>query len=66
MRKPEDIQEGDKVQVICPNYLAGQVGVVLCREVRSDGRPSKRWLIQLEGEDILVSLCPEELQILSH
>ncbi|MEC4818640.1 MAG: hypothetical protein SAK29_36005 [Scytonema sp. PMC 1069.18] len=47
-----------------PPYVAGKVGTVCDREVLCDGKPSDRWLIQVDSEDILVSLTPQEFELL--
>lgn len=65
MHDPKDIRVGDRVQILQPAYVAGKIGVVSGREVDSEGQPSDRWLIQLISEDIMVSLTPNEFQILS-
>jgi hypothetical protein len=56
---------GDRVKILQPAYVAGKVGVICDREVQSGGQPSDRWLIQIVSEDIVVSLPPDEFQVLS-
>jgi hypothetical protein len=53
------------VKILQPAYVAGKVGVICDREVQSGGQPSDRWLIQIVSEDIVVSLPPDEFQVLS-
>ncbi len=64
MHSPKNIQVGDRVKILQPAYVAGQVGVVCGREVHSGVQVSDRWLIQLVSEDIIVSLTPDEFQVL--
>ncbi|WP_026733158.1 hypothetical protein [Fischerella sp. PCC 9605] len=63
MHTPENVQAGDKVLILSPAYVAGKFGVVLSREPFVDGQPSDRWLIQVNNENIVVSLTPNEFQV---
>ena len=65
LRTPEDITLGARVLILLPTYVAGKVGTICGREVLSDSQPSNRWLVQLDVEDIVVSLTPKEFRILS-
>jgi hypothetical protein len=65
LHTPKNIQVGDRVKILQPAYVAGKVGVICDREVQSGGQPSDRWLIQIVSEDIVVSLPPDEFQVLS-
>lgn len=56
--------KNSKVLIQYPPYVAGKVGTVCDREVLCDGKPSDRWLIQVDSEDILVSLTPQEFELL--
>ncbi|MDM9384392.1 hypothetical protein QUB80_27350 [Chlorogloeopsis sp. ULAP01] len=65
MHTPENVQIGAKVLILRPAYVAGKVGVVCGREVLSDNQPSDRWLIQVNSENIVVSLTPNDFQVIS-
>ncbi|QLE54509.1 hypothetical protein [Nostoc sp. TCL26-01] len=67
MPNPDGVQIGDRVLILSPGYIAGEFGVVCGRESRSDGQPSKRWLIKIDSEkdNIVVSLLSGEFQIIS-
>ncbi|WP_414579174.1 hypothetical protein [Anabaena sp. CCY 9402-a] len=62
---PKSIQVGNKVLILHPAYVAGKVGVVYGRESPLDGQPSNRWLIQVDTDNILVSLTPQDFQVIS-
>ncbi|WP_336622319.1 hypothetical protein [Chlorogloeopsis sp. ULAP01] len=59
------IQVGDKVLILLPEYVAGKVGVIWGLEKLSGGQMSGRWLIQIDSDDILVSLNQDEFKVLS-
>ncbi|WP_199320165.1 hypothetical protein [Leptolyngbya sp. FACHB-261] len=58
------IQVGTRVQVLQPDYVAGCLGVVCAREALLDGQGLDRWLIQVDSGEVLVSLPPNEFQVL--
>lgn len=58
-------QVGDRVLILCPAYVAGKVGVVCGVESNSVSQTSKRWIIQIESENMMVSLTLNEFQTLS-
>ncbi|MEB3178263.1 MAG: hypothetical protein VKL59_04375 [Nostocaceae cyanobacterium] len=64
MHTPENLEAGDRVVILSPAYLAGKQGVICTRELLSDGQPSQRWLIEVVGEDMVVSLNPDEFELL--
>ncbi|HEY9666096.1 MAG TPA: hypothetical protein V6C91_04790 [Coleofasciculaceae cyanobacterium] len=64
MHTSRNIQVGDQVLILNPAYVAGKIGVVCSREVQSGGQFSDRWLIRVISEDIIVSLTPDEFQVL--
>ncbi len=51
--------------ILRPVYVAGRVGKVFAKEVLSGGHPSGRWLIQVDSEDIVVSLNPKEFEVVN-
>lgn len=61
----EGIQVGDKVIVLRPSYIAGKVGFVCAKEILSDGEVSKRWIIRIDSENIMVSLNLKEFELLA-
>ncbi|MBW4512953.1 MAG: hypothetical protein KME64_41685 [Scytonematopsis contorta HA4267-MV1] len=58
-------QPGDKVLVLRPEYVAGKIGVVHEKEEVSLGKPSERWLIRIESENLVLSLSREEFKIIN-
>lgn len=61
----EGIQVGDKVIVLRPSYIAGKVGFVCAKEILSDEQVSKRWIIRIDSENVMVSLTPKEFELLA-
>jgi hypothetical protein len=59
------IQVGAKVRILEPSYVSGKTGVVISPETLSDGKTSRRWIIQVEAEEIMLSLDPEQFLVLS-
>ncbi len=49
--------------ILHPAYVAGRVGKICAKEVLSGSHPSGRWLIQVDSEDIVVSLSPKEFEV---
>lgn len=54
---------GDKVQILQPAYVAGQVGEICAQEILSSSQSIERWIIRVEAKDIVVSLPPQEFQV---
>uniref|UniRef100_UPI0035A0F02D hypothetical protein n=1 Tax=Hassallia byssoidea TaxID=482630 RepID=UPI0035A0F02D len=50
--------------ILHPAYVAGKIGVVRAQEILSDGQPSGRWLIEIDSENIIVSLTANEFQVI--
>ncbi len=65
LHTPEDITIGVRVHILWPEYVAGEVGVVCGREVLPGGKHSNRWLAQVNSQDMIVSLTPEEFRVLN-
>nr|WP_089092413.1 hypothetical protein [Nodularia sp. NIES-3585] len=65
MYTSNSVQVGDKVLILRPAYVIGKVGVVCGFESHSDDQASRRCIIQIESENIVVSLTPDEFQGLS-
>jgi hypothetical protein len=59
------VKVGDKVLILHPAYVMGKVGVICGVESTPDSQASTRWIIQIEAENIVVSLTPDEFQVLS-
>lgn len=51
--------------VLRPSYIAGKVGFVYAKEVLSDEEVSKRWIIRIDSENIMVSLKLKEFELLA-
>ncbi len=60
----QEIRIGVRVQVLQPGYVAGRIGVVCARESLLGGQDLDRWLIQIDSGEILVSLPPDEFEVL--
>nr|WP_066382395.1 MULTISPECIES: hypothetical protein [unclassified Anabaena] len=65
MHIPKSLKIGDRVVILSPAYVAGKFGVICGRETLADGRSSNRWLIQVETDNIVVSLNLQEFQVIS-
>ncbi|MCU0525031.1 MAG: hypothetical protein MUF72_09425 [Elainella sp. Prado103] len=65
MQFPEALPIGTRVEIIQPDYVAGQIGLILGREEVVEGEPSRRWLVRIVSEDAVLSLAREEFRILS-
>ncbi len=50
--------------ILDPAYVAGKIGVVCAQEILSDGQASGRWLIEIDSENIIVSLTAREFQVI--
>ncbi|MDB9303715.1 hypothetical protein PN488_04875 [Nodularia spumigena CS-591/12] len=60
MYTSNSVQVGDKVLILRPAYVIGKVGVVCGLESSSDSPANTRWIIQIESENMVVSLTPDE------
>lgn len=58
----EPLQIGDKVLITAPAHIAGKIGFVYSREELPNEQFSERWLIQIDSEDIVVSLQRHEFE----
>ncbi|MFB2768229.1 hypothetical protein ACE1AT_02885 [Pelatocladus sp. BLCC-F211] len=65
LQNPQKIKVGNVVLILYPEYVAGKTGVVCAREVIINEKMSDRWLIQVESENIVVSLNSDEFQLTS-
>jgi hypothetical protein len=67
MLKSRQLLVTQKVLVLHPAYVAGKLGVVCGEELLSNGRPTGRWLIQVDctSEHIIVSLSQDEFELLN-
>jgi hypothetical protein len=61
----ECIQIGAKVRILQPDYVAERTGVVISPEELPDGQRTGRWIIQVDDENILLSLVPEEFEVIA-
>ncbi len=61
----QDIRVGDKVVILRPSHIAGKVGFVYAKETLSDEEVSKRWIIRIDSENIMVSLSLKEFELLT-
>ena len=61
----KDIQVGDKVIILRPSHVAGKIGVIHAKEVLTDENVSRRWIIQIDSENIMLSLNRREFELLN-
>lgn len=64
MNSSENIELGARVEVLQPDYVAGEIGIVLSREELLEGELTDRWLIQVIDQDVILSLTIEEFRVL--
>lgn len=64
MRSPENIRVGARVEILQPDYAAGRTGIIRSQEELADGQLTERWIIEILGEDVVLSLSPEEFRLL--
>ena len=57
------IKPGDRVQILYPEYTAGEIGVVLEPEILQDGSKTGYWLVQVEGQEVILALLPKEIKL---
>lgn len=65
MANSQSIRVGDKVIVLRPSHIAGKVGFIYARETLPNEEVSKRWIIRIDSENIMVSLSPKEFELLT-
>jgi hypothetical protein len=68
MVSPDNFQAGARVEILYPDTMVGNIGVILGPEILGDGQPSDRWLIQVEEEETeatVLSLSADEFRLLS-
>lgn len=58
-------QVGDKVFILHPAYVAGNVGIVRGEEILADGKPSGNWIIEVTSQDFVLSLAENDFQIIN-
>ncbi len=54
------IQIGDEVLILRPAYVMGKVGVVCATESNPHNQGTTRWIIQIDSENIIVSLTHDD------
>ena len=59
------MQPGDRVQVIYPKYAAGETGTILAKEILEDGSDTGHWLVQIDGQDMVLALLSQEMKLLN-
>ena len=65
MANSQSIRVGDMVIILRPSHLAGKVGFIYARETLPNEEVSKRWIIRIDSENIMVSLSPKEFELLT-
>ena len=58
------MQPGNRVQVIYPKYAAGETGTILAKETLEDGSETGYWLVQIDGQEMILALLPQEMEVL--
>jgi hypothetical protein len=64
VQSPNRMQVGARVEILQPAYVAGKSGVVRSREELDDGQITERWIIEVIGEDMFLSLTATEFRLL--
>lgn len=62
--EPKQLRIGSLVKILQPDDVEGVIGIVLSKEELLDGQTTNRWIIQVISEDILLSLAPDEFEVL--
>ncbi|MEM7716005.1 MAG: hypothetical protein AAF349_20935 [Cyanobacteria bacterium P01_A01_bin.68] len=65
MANSQSIRVGDKIVILRPSHIAGKVGFIYARETLPNEEVSKRWIIRIDSENIMVSLSPKEFELLT-
>ena len=58
------VQQGDRVKILYPDYVVGETGLVLQQEILQDGSKTGYWLVQLENQEMVLALLPEEMHVI--
>ena len=61
----QGIRVGDKVIILRPSHIAGKIGFIYARETLPNEEVSKRWIIRIDSENVMVSLTPKEFELLA-
>jgi len=65
LNNSQNIKVGDKVVILPPSHIAGKVGFIYAKETLPNGELSKRWIVRIDSENIMVSLSPKEFDLLT-
>ncbi|MEM6401542.1 MAG: hypothetical protein AAF757_15115 [Cyanobacteria bacterium P01_D01_bin.116] len=65
MANSQGIRVGDKVIILRPSHIAGKIGFIYARETLPNEEVSKRWIIRIDSENVMVSLTPKEFELLA-
>ena len=72
LQSSETIEVGNTVLILYPEYVAGRIGLVCGQEnINREALPKllprrlARWLIQVDSENMVISLTADEFQIIS-
>jgi hypothetical protein len=60
VQSSRNIQPGARVRILAPDYVVGKIGIILSQETVSSEQLSDRWVIQVESEEIVLSLFLDE------
>lgn len=58
------VQQGDRVKILYPEYAAGETGLVLQQEMLQDKSKTEYWLVQIDGQGMILALLPKEMHVL--
>lgn len=72
LQSSETIKVGDTVLILHPEYVVGRIGLVCGQEDTNKEALAKllprrvaRWLIQVDSENMVVSLTADEFQVIN-
>ena len=63
---PKNVQVEDQVLILSPLYVAQKLGVICGWESDLDSEHKQRWIIQVELDNIVVSLTEDEFCLINH
>ena len=58
------LEPGMTVRILHPPYVIGETGKILSQEVVAEEEPSDYWLVQVNGEKMILALLAQEFQVI--
>lgn len=65
MHDSKQIRAGNRVEILQPTYVSGRIGIILAPEELIGRQSTDRWIVQVESDEILLSLNPSEFRLIS-